>query len=165
VRLVVGSAWGLTSPVRVFSDTIYADVALEPGAALPVDAAHEERALYTVDGEVEIAAGRFPPGQLLVLRPGDAITVRNLGPGPARFVLVGGETMDGPRYIWWNFVSSRRERISSRLRRSGRRVASTPCRATRRSSSRCPRMTRSSAIREVTMVSACCGFRADWHNH
>jgi redox-sensitive bicupin YhaK (pirin superfamily) len=111
VRLVVGSAWGLTSPVRVFSDTIYADVALEPGAALPVDAAHEERALYTVGGEVEIAADRFPPGQLLVLRPGDAITVHNPGPGPARCVLVGGETIDGPRYIWWNFVSSRRERI------------------------------------------------------
>jgi redox-sensitive bicupin YhaK (pirin superfamily) len=111
VRLVIGSGWGCRSPVQVFSDTIYADAALAPGAALPVDAAHEERALYTVEGEVEIAGDRFGPGQLLVLRPGDPITVRNAGPGPARFVLVGGEAMDGPRYIWWNFVSSRRERI------------------------------------------------------
>jgi len=46
-----------------------------------------------------------------VLRPGDALTVRSAGSGPARFVLVGGATMDGPRYIWWNFVSSRKERI------------------------------------------------------
>jgi redox-sensitive bicupin YhaK (pirin superfamily) len=111
VRLVAGSAWGRTSPVKVFSDTIYADVALEPGATLPVDPAHEERALYTVSGEVEIAGDRFPSGQLLVLRPGDPITARNPGRVPARFVLVGGETMDGPRHIWWNFVSSRKERI------------------------------------------------------
>ena len=53
----------------------------------------------------------LPAGQLLVLRPGDPVTVSNPGPGPARFVLVGGETMDGPRHIWWNFVSSRKERI------------------------------------------------------
>jgi redox-sensitive bicupin YhaK (pirin superfamily) len=111
VRLVVSSAWGHASPVRAFSDTIYADVALAPGAALPVDADHEERALYTVWGEVEIAGDCFPAGQLLVFRPGDTVTVRNPGPVPARFVLVGGETMDGPRYIWWNFVSSRKERI------------------------------------------------------
>ncbi|HEX6015685.1 MAG TPA: pirin family protein [Geminicoccaceae bacterium] len=111
VRLVVGSAWGRTSPVETFSDTIYADAALEPGGTLPVDPAHEERALYTVSGEVEIAGDRFPPGQLLVLRPGDPVTVRNPGPAQARFVLVGGETMDGPRHVWWNFVSSRKERI------------------------------------------------------
>ena len=111
VRLIVGNAWARSSPVKVFSDTIYADVALEPGAHLPVEADHEERALYTVGGEIEIAGDRFPPGQLLVLRPGDPLTVRNPGATPARFVLVGGETMDGPRYIWWNFVSSRKERI------------------------------------------------------
>jgi redox-sensitive bicupin YhaK (pirin superfamily) len=108
---VVGSAWGRFSQVEAFSETIYADVALEPGGTLPVDPAHEERALYTVSGEVEIAGDRFPPGQLLVLRPGDPVAVRNPGPVQARFVLVGGETMDGPRHIWWNFVSSRKERI------------------------------------------------------
>src|SRR5919112_6463949 len=90
VRLVVGSGWGRTSPVRAFSDTIFADVTLAPGAALPLDAAHEERALYTVSGEIEIAGDRFPGGHLLVLRPGDALTVRSAGSSPARFVLVGG---------------------------------------------------------------------------
>jgi redox-sensitive bicupin YhaK (pirin superfamily) len=87
----------------------YADVALSADGKLPVDAAHEERALYTV--AVEIGGIRFPAGQLLVLRPGDPVTVGNPGPEPARFALVGGETMDGPRHIWWNFVSSRKERI------------------------------------------------------
>src|SRR5262249_29183513 len=111
VRLVVGSAWGQSSPVKIFCETIFADVSLAQGAALPVDAAHEERAIYTVAGEVEIGGDRFPPGQLLVLRPGGAISVRNAGSAPARLALVGGATMDGPRYIWWNFVSSRRERI------------------------------------------------------
>ncbi|XWN31753.1 MAG: pirin family protein [Devosia sp.] len=110
-RVVVGSAWGQSAPVKAFSDTIYADISLAPGASLPVDAAHEERALYTVSGEVEIAGTSFGPGQLLVLRPGDPITVKNTGTTPARSVLVGGETMDGPRYIWWNFVSSRKDRI------------------------------------------------------
>ena len=111
VRLVAGSAWGHTSPVQVFSDTIFADVTLDCGGRLPVEAAHEERALYTISGEVEIGGERFPAGQLLVLRPGDPVTVGNPGPDAARFVLVGGETMDGPRHIWWNFVSSRPERI------------------------------------------------------
>jgi redox-sensitive bicupin YhaK (pirin superfamily) len=86
-------------------------VALEPGATLPVDAAHEEHALYTISGEVEITGDRFSTGRLLALRQGDAITVRNSGHEAARFVLVGGQTMDGPRHIWWNFVSSRPERI------------------------------------------------------
>ncbi|HEX2139197.1 MAG TPA: pirin-like C-terminal cupin domain-containing protein, partial [Woeseiaceae bacterium] len=99
------------SPVKVFSDTLYADVVLAAGGKLPVEAAHEERALYTVSGEVQITGERFPDGQLLVLRPGLPVTVSNAGPAPSRFVLVGGESMDGPRHIWWNFVSSRRERI------------------------------------------------------
>lgn len=110
-RLIAGSAWGAASPLAMASPTIYADISLAPGAALPVDAEHEERALYTVSGTVTIGGIAHGPGQLLVLRPGDAVGVRNDGPEPARFVLVGGATMDGPRFIWWNFVSSRRERI------------------------------------------------------
>src|SRR5262249_43362476 len=76
VRLVVGEAWGLRSPVETFSDTIYADVTLEPGAMLPLESAHEERAVYVVSGAVTIGSSRFPSGQLLVLCP-DTITVRN----------------------------------------------------------------------------------------
>ncbi|HZY12394.1 MAG TPA: pirin family protein [Beijerinckiaceae bacterium] len=109
VRLIVGSAFGKTSPVRTQSQMIYADIALEPGASVPIDAAHEERGLYLVSGNVEIAGDRFGAGQLLVLRPGDPISVK--AATPARFLLLGGAPMDGPRYIWWNFVSSRKERI------------------------------------------------------
>jgi hypothetical protein len=110
-RVVVGQAWGLRSPVKTFSDTIYADVSLQPGAVLPLDTTHEERAIYMVSGAVNIGSDRFPPGQLLVLRPKRAITLRNAENEVTRLVLVGGETMDGPRNIWWNFVSSRPERI------------------------------------------------------
>lgn len=111
VRLVAGTGWGRQAPVATPTDTIYADIALDPGAELPVDADHEERALYTVSGEIEIGGQRFSPEQLLVLRPDKPVTLHNPGPTPARVMLVGGETMDGPRYIWWNFVSSRKERI------------------------------------------------------
>jgi redox-sensitive bicupin YhaK (pirin superfamily) len=111
VRLMVGEAWGLRSPVKTFSETIFADISLEPGAALPLDTRHEERAVYVVSGAVTIGGDRFPSGQLLVLRPQASITLHNAETETTRIVLVGGETMDGPRHIWWNFVSSRPERI------------------------------------------------------
>jgi redox-sensitive bicupin YhaK (pirin superfamily) len=111
VRLVVGQAWGHRSPVKTLSATIYADVLLDPGAALPMEATYDERGIYVVSGTVDIAGDRFPSGKLLVLRPSDAMTVRNTEKEAARIVVIGGETMDGPRHIWWNFVSSRPERI------------------------------------------------------
>lgn len=110
LRLIAGEALGSVSPVRTPMAMIYADAELAPGAMLPFDPTYEERGIYTVSGEIEIAGDRFGPGQLLVFRPGDRITVRATG-GGARLMLLGGEPMDGPRYIWWNFVSSRRERI------------------------------------------------------
>jgi redox-sensitive bicupin YhaK (pirin superfamily) len=111
VRLIVGRAWGLHSPVKTLSEMIYADAVLDPGAALPLETVHEERAVYVVSGAPSIAGDRFPSGELLVLRPGEAITVRNPEQNPARLVVIGGDPMDGPRHIWWNFVSSRPERI------------------------------------------------------
>jgi redox-sensitive bicupin YhaK (pirin superfamily) len=108
-RVVVGSAFGATSPVAAHWDTLYVDARLAAGARLPVDAVAEERALYLVGGTVEIAGDRFEPGRLLVLRPGDAITVTAVT--SARLVLLGGATLDGPRHVWWNFVSSSSERI------------------------------------------------------
>jgi redox-sensitive bicupin YhaK (pirin superfamily) len=110
-RLVVGSAWGERSPVPTYSDTVFADVTLPPKGRIPIDAQHEERAIYPIAGSVTIGGEDFDPGQLLILRPGEALTVTNPGTVEAHFVLVGGATMDSRRHIWWNFVSSRQERI------------------------------------------------------
>jgi redox-sensitive bicupin YhaK (pirin superfamily) len=109
VCVVAGSLYGLKSPVATAWETVFADVRLAGGGKLPLDAAYEERAIYLISGEVEIAGDRFEPGRLLVFRPGDRITVTALT--PAHFVIVGGAAMDGPRHIWWNFVSSRQDRI------------------------------------------------------
>lgn len=109
LRVIVGDAYGVRSKVETAWDTLYVDATLAAGALLPVDTQTEERALYLVEGTVEIAGDRFEAGQLLVLRPGDAITV--LAVTHARLMLLGGATMDGPRNIWWNFVSSSKERL------------------------------------------------------
>jgi redox-sensitive bicupin YhaK (pirin superfamily) len=108
-RVIAGSAFGRTSPVGMLSEWLYAEVVLEPGASAPLDPAYEERAIYVVEGEVEIAGDRFTGPQLLIFRPGDRITVRAVN--RARLMFLGGAVLEGPRYIWWNFVSSRRERI------------------------------------------------------
>lgn len=109
VRVVAGTFLGRRSPVDTGWDTLFADVALAAGASLPLDAEAEERAIYLVSGEVDVAGERFAPGRLLVFKPGDRITVT--AASPARIAVVGGAAMDGPRHIWWNFVSSRKERI------------------------------------------------------
>ena len=110
-RLIAGRAFGAASPLATASETLYADVQLALGRSVPIDAIYDERALYTIAGTIEVAGDAFEPGQLLVLRPGDAITV--MAESDARFMLFGGAPMDGPRYIWWNFVSSRPERIAA----------------------------------------------------
>ena len=107
-RVIAGSLWGKASPVKTYSDMFYADVQLDAGASVPLEAEHEERGLYLTHGEIEIAGDRFAPGRLLVFRPGDAITIKAVT--PARFMLLGGANL-GPRHLWWNFVSSRKERI------------------------------------------------------
>lgn len=109
IRVIAGSVLGASSPVRTSSPMFYADVRLSAGAFVPLDHEYEERAIYTVAGEVEIAGDVFGPAQLLVFRPGDRITIR--AKTNAHFMMLGGEPMDGPRHIWWNFVSSRKERI------------------------------------------------------
>jgi redox-sensitive bicupin YhaK (pirin superfamily) len=109
VRLVLGSLYGRTSPVRTFTEMFYADATLAAGARLPLEPSHEERAVYIVGGTIEIAGDKFGEAQLLVFRPGDRITIAALT--PARLILLGGEPMDGPRHIWWNFVSSSKDRI------------------------------------------------------
>jgi redox-sensitive bicupin YhaK (pirin superfamily) len=109
VRVVSGSIFGQTSPVETLWQTLFADATIAAGDAIPFDTHTEERALYIVAGEVEIAQERFDAGRLLILRPGDPITITAVT--EAHVVLLGGEAMDGPRHIWWNFVSSRKERI------------------------------------------------------
>ena len=109
MRVVAGSIYGARSPVATLMDTLFADVTLTAGTKIPFDAAVEERAVYLLSGEVEIAGERFGAGRLLIFRPGDAITIT--APSDAHLVLLGGAAMDGPRHIWWNFVSSRKERI------------------------------------------------------
>jgi len=108
-RLIAGSAFGRESPVGMLSEWLYAEVVLEAAASAPLDPDHEERAIYVVEGEVDIAGETFDAPRLLIFRPGDRITVR--ATKRARLMFLGGSVLEGPRYIWWNFVSSRRERI------------------------------------------------------
>ena len=110
LRLVAGEGWGLRAPVATRSSLFYADALLAPNAAVPLPDAHEERAAYVLDGEVEVAGGRFGPGRMLVFRAGDRLALR-AGAQGARMLLLGGAVMDGPRHLFWNFVSSRPERI------------------------------------------------------
>jgi redox-sensitive bicupin YhaK (pirin superfamily) len=110
VRLVMGSAYGANSPVAFPHEALFAEAVLAPGAVLPLDPDYDERAIYVASGEIDIAGDRFAEGRLLVFKPGDRISI--LGLAQSRLVLVGGEPMDGPRHIWWNFVSSSKERIA-----------------------------------------------------
>jgi redox-sensitive bicupin YhaK (pirin superfamily) len=111
VRLVAGTGFGARSPVPVFSPLVYADIALTPGARLALPAEHAERALLVVEGEVTLAGAALPSGQLVVLSPeGEPVIA---AAAAARLVLLGGEPLEGPRQIWWNFVSSRAERIEA----------------------------------------------------
>jgi redox-sensitive bicupin YhaK (pirin superfamily) len=109
LRVVLGAVYGARSPVAVFSEMFYVDARLDPGARLELPAAHEERAVYIVEGRVALAGESFDAGRLLVLKPGAALTVA--AETAARLVFLGGEPMDGPRRLWWNFVSSSAERI------------------------------------------------------
>lgn len=109
VRVVIGEAYGAASPVGFAHPSFYAEAVLAPGAVLPLDADFEERAVYVVSGRIDIAGQAFDAGQLLVFRPGERISI--LAESNARLMLLGGEPMDGPRHVWWNFVSSSKERI------------------------------------------------------
>ncbi|MDU8942014.1 pirin family protein [Ovoidimarina sediminis] len=110
VRLILGRAYGETAPVAVASEMFYADAILAPGAKLPLPDDHEDRGAYVVEGSVNIAGQMYEAGQMMVFRPGDRVSV-TAGETGARLMLLGGETLEGPRYIWWNFVASSKERI------------------------------------------------------
>ncbi len=109
ISVIMGSLYGATSPVAFPHASFYAEAVLAPGAVLPLDADYDERAIYVVSGEVDVAGDTFGAGRLLVFKPGDRISVLALS--NARLALIGGDPMDGPRHIWWNFVSSSADRI------------------------------------------------------
>jgi redox-sensitive bicupin YhaK (pirin superfamily) len=109
LRLAIGGLHGLRAPVKSFSPTFFVDLEMKPGGAYELPAEHEERALYLIEGVVEIDGGVYAPGRLILLRPGHKVALRAIG--KARLVALGGDILGEPRYIWWNFVSSSRERI------------------------------------------------------
>lgn len=119
-RIIAGAAFGAAAPVGQLSDWFYVEVTLDTGATAPLDADHEERAVYVVDGEVDIAGEAFEGPRLLIFRPGDRIGIK--ARRRSRVMFLGGAALEGPRYIWWNFVSSSRERIEQAKQdwRSGR---------------------------------------------
>jgi hypothetical protein len=109
VRLISGTAYGQTSPLTMPSPAIYADIALNKGASIPIPADYEERALYVLTGRIHIGGVDYDPQQLLILKPDDTLTVKALD--DVRMMLLGGESLDGRRYMYWNFVHSDKDRI------------------------------------------------------
>jgi len=111
-RIIAGAFFGKSSPVATLSALFYVDVLLQPGACLDIPALHEEQAIYIVEGRLDLGRdGIFDAGRLLVCKPGKSMLIRSSAAKPARVMLLGGEPMDGPRYLSWNFVSSSNERI------------------------------------------------------
>ena len=108
-RVIMGRLWGLAAPTTTYAGTIYAALRLAPGAAVPIDAAAEERAVYLTEGEATLEGVPLQPMVLYVLRPSAAATLRSADGG--RAMLCGGDAFATERHVWWNFVSSRPERI------------------------------------------------------
>jgi redox-sensitive bicupin YhaK (pirin superfamily) len=108
-RLRAGSAYGLRNAVKTFSPLFYLHVELADGARIAMPIEHAERAAYVVSGTVEHEGVRYPAGRMMVFADGGEPAIGAAG-GPARVMLLGGAAI-GPRFIWWNLVSSRQERI------------------------------------------------------
>ncbi len=109
-RIIMGTLWGATAPTTTYAQTIYADIVLDAGGSIPIDASADERALYVAIGDATLDGMPLDPMTLYVLRPGIAATLRSGSGG--RVMLCGGEAFATPRHVWWNFVSSSRERIN-----------------------------------------------------
>jgi len=112
VNLILGTAWGEKNPISTHSEMFYADAILQPGSTIPLPDNHEDRGIYVVNGSVEIAGQTFEEGKMAIFRPGDAISIQ-AGEQGARLMLLGGETLNGPRYIWWNFVASSKDKLEA----------------------------------------------------
>lgn len=108
-RVIMGTLWGQCAPTTCHAETIYAEVLLQPGGSVPVDARADERAVMLVGGEGSIDGQALGLYQLAVLQPGVPMTLHSTSGG--RFMLLGGEAFATRRHVWWNFVSSSRDRI------------------------------------------------------
>lgn len=109
LRVVAGRGYGEESPVRVFADTLYVAIDLDADGEVALDAGHRERALYVLDGEAQLDGADIPAMHLVVLD--DGVRHRLRAKTPLKAMLLGGEPLDGPRHLWWNFVSSSKDRI------------------------------------------------------
>lgn len=111
-RVLVGEAFGRRSPVRTFAETLYLDVVSAPNAAMTLPASAQplaERAVYGLDQPLTVDGAMLPAFTMAVLTPDRETTI--VAPQGARYVVIGGEPLDGARFIWWNFVSSSKQRI------------------------------------------------------
>lgn len=113
--VIAGSAWGVTSPVHTLSSLFYVDVGMAAEATVVLPDEHEERAAYVVSGAVRAEDQRVVAGQMVVFEPGKR-AVLHAEAAPARVMLIGGAPLDGERHVWWNFVSSSKERIEKAKR-------------------------------------------------
>jgi redox-sensitive bicupin YhaK (pirin superfamily) len=110
-RVVMGSLWGVTAPTTQHAATIYADIVMNAGATLPIDAEADERAVLVALGDASLDGEALDRYSLYILKPGQAMTLR--AETDARVMLLGGEAFTTPRHVWWNFVSSSRDRINA----------------------------------------------------
>ena len=109
LRVIAGRGFGMESPVRVYAGTFNVAVDLAPGAELDIAAEAPERALYVLQGAAQLDGADLPEKHLLLLDPGSRYRLRALT--PLKAMLFGGEPLDARRHMWWNFVSSSKERI------------------------------------------------------
>lgn len=107
-RWIAGEAWGLRSPVHTHSPMFYLHTRMQTGAQVALPAGYSERAAYVVHGSLDSEGRHIGPGSLVVFGPGSRAVVK--ASEPATVMLLGGEPL-GPRFLWWNFVSSRKDRI------------------------------------------------------
>jgi redox-sensitive bicupin YhaK (pirin superfamily) len=114
IRLLAGSAYGRSSPIHTFSPMFFLDIALPAGSSLPVLREYLERALYVIDGSVECGTERAMAGRMMAFMPDTDVVLR--ASSNCRIVLFGGAPLDGRRHIWWNFVSSSKDRIEQAKR-------------------------------------------------
>jgi redox-sensitive bicupin YhaK (pirin superfamily) len=109
-RVLMGTLWGKSAGVTEHSETIYADILLDAGASVPIDAGADERAVMVVEGDASLDGGRLEPFVLTILAPGQSMTLK--AGSASRVMLLGGEAFATKRHVFWNFVSSSRDRIN-----------------------------------------------------